>query len=527
MIRTASTGPSSAAVAGVLVASSLAVLGCGSSGNGPSASGGDAAANDSALPPDATSDSPAPGESGGPIDGTLPDGATPDSGVSPELALFCQKYSAAYCDDQVACGFPNLPPRAACVDGWNRECLTAVAAASGALSSGRVVFDPTAVDACLADAAGPFCTTNNISAASCSLVFRPTVPPGGTCYAPYFGLLLGGTWLNECDGGICSATIHSCPGQCLAYLKAGDPCMPQPPLGTAFCGPGTYCDGMHCQTSLPAGSSCNDLTLRCASPLVCVPSAADGALSCEPTKGQGQACQVDAECDRFYCLTQTCRAGHVGEECAAYLQCDPGLVCTGAAGCQMQIAQDGACDPTYAACATGLSCEQIGLDDAGLPVGACHTPRSPTAGQPCFNGMCAAGFWCQTASTPAMCMAAGKAGDPCEGGIAASCATGLVCDGDKHQCQMPSVAGGPCSADWAGTCAAGFGCGAAMTCEPKVGAGSACDATGVCNDGLYCDGTCKPAKLPGSQCTGKPGECIGGACDTTSGTCNGDCVDPG
>jgi hypothetical protein len=452
---------------GVVLASSLAVLGCGSSGNGPSGSGGDAAASDSSLPLDgSTTDSPAPGESGGPMDGTSPDGAASDGGVPPALALFCQKYSAAYCDDQIACGFLNLPPRATCVDGQNQQCLAAVAAASGAFSSGRVVFDPTAVDGCLADSAATFCDSNNLGgAASCSGVFRPTVQPGGTCYAPYVELM-GQLLLDECVGGICSSTINTCPGQCLAYLKAGDACKQQPPPGTAYCGPGTYCDGMHCQTPLPAGSSCDGLTLQCAWPLVCVPSAADGALSCEPMKGQGQACQVDAECDRFYCLTHTCRAGHAGEECAAFLKCDPGLVCAGAAGCQMPIAQDGACDPSYAACATGLACEQTGLSDAGLPVGACHAPRSPTAGQPCFNGTCAAGAWCQTTSTPAMCVAAGKAGDPCEGGTAGSCATGFVCDGDKHQCQTPSVAGGPCSPTWSSTCAAGFGCGAAMTCEP-------------------------------------------------------------
>jgi hypothetical protein len=462
--------------------------------------------------------------------GDAGDGASPadggDAGLSPELTLFCQKYTTAYCNDEQTCAFMNVPPLATCLSDTGAFCVQQVRSILGALSSGRAVFDASAVDACIADSLASFCANSNLGGApSCSKVFHGTVATGSTCYAPYFTLLTNGDRLDECDGGVCSSTIQTCPGQCVAFLGANAACSTGAP--SVPCGPGLYCDGTHCQQLQPTGAACTGLQ-QCLPPLTCGPHDSDsGAFVCETLKEQGQGCTYDVECDRFNCLTMTCRPGHQNEECAAYNKCDPGLVCTGAAGCQPPLAVDALCDPDYAACATGLACETTGLDDAGIPVGACHTIRNPTDGQPCFKLQCASGFWCQsTSSFSGTCHAPGNVGQTCAAGTAGSCATGLACNG-SHVCQTRSGVGGPCDPDVTSTCADGLGCGANNTCEAKVGTGAACDVTAACPDGDYCDTTCGPAKLPGTPCTGKTGECIGGTCDTTRFKCNGDCQDPG
>ena len=195
------------------------------------------------------------------------------------------------------------------------------------MKAGRVIYDASKLDTCLADAKGPFCDSNNLGyqVPSCRVVFRGTVAPGGTCYAPYFLLLNGTDVLNECDGGYCTAGIQKCPGQCVAYAKVDDPCTPT----DAHCGPDAYCDGGHCRAYLPVASPCGDATLQCDPRLACGSHDADGALTCETKKESGEACNFDVECHRFNCLAGMCRPGHEGETCGAFPKCDPGLKCGG------------------------------------------------------------------------------------------------------------------------------------------------------------------------------------------------------
>ncbi len=457
-------------------------------------------------------------------DGGAGDSAA-DGGLSPGLLTFCQKYATALCNDRQACAFPGLPPLADCTASEQTACAEQLLGIGGAMSSGRVVFDASSVDTCLSDAAQSFCDTNHLGSgvASCRAVFKGTVMPGGTCYAPNFILLASGDEL-ECADGRCSATYVSCPGQCVKNLQRGAACSTSS-MAPPSCEPTDYCDGAHCAAYLAQGAACDGTALKCDSSLVCGPHDADGALTCEAKKGQGQGCTSDSECERLNCLTGTCRTGHLGETCAAYLKCDAGLKC-GATGCQQPLGLGAACSASYDACADGTVCE-LSVNDAGLPAGACSAFESRTAGQPCFNGQCAAGLWCQSSGVQGVCRAPGSAGQACQGGTAGSCATGLVCDGTTQLCQTPSMSGGPCDPMWLGTCATGFGCGPNMTCEAKVVAGHACDGSGACPDGYYCDVTCKAAKLPGTTCSGKDGECIGGMCDPATKKCSGNCVDPG
>lgn len=457
------------------------------------------------------------------------DGSTSDSGAAAdlpaELIAFCQRYAGTLCDSQIACAFSDLPPRDQCVAGANAQCLRVARLLLPSIRAGRVVYDGTKVDACFQDAKAPFCSTSNFGSdiPSCQMVFRGTVQAGGVCYAPYVPMLVNGFRLDECaPGAYCTSGTSVCPGTCAAYAKAGDPCTEL----DGHCGPGNYCTGTKCAPLLGLGESCAAAGAQCGSALRCgATDAPDGGLVCEAPRTEGQSCKADAECDRFYCLTGTCRPGHEGEECLAFGKCDVGLKC-GIAGCQKPIAAGGACSSPDA-CADGLVCQVEGRNDAGDPVGHCHVPETPAAGQPCFNGKCAAGAWCDTSgSGTATCRTSGSVGDPCSI-LDDSCASGLACNGVTGKCQTPSGAGGACDPDSASTCKPGFACSPGHVCAAKVGAGAACSFRAECPENYDCvGGTCRFGKLPGQTCVASD-LCIGGVCVDARGTCNGDCVDPG
>ncbi|MGH7434176.1 MAG: hypothetical protein ACRENE_00710, partial [Polyangiaceae bacterium] len=477
-----------------------------------------------------------------PVDGPLRDGGgdgmapgdggldgSGDSGLSAPLAKFCQDYANAVCNGRRTCGFLDLPPLADCLTSEVGRCTQSLQSIAGAFSSGRLVYDAAAAATCFSKGGPPaFCISSGTlgyGVPECQGVFKGTVADGGTCYAQYTLLLAGGgDSLDECASGTtCSANFQSCPGQCVADVATGGACSM---TGGPRCAAGDYCNGTTCAAYGAVGSACDGPTDKCGVLLACGTHDADGAFTCETKKESGAACSFDAECDDLACLTGTCRPAHLGETCAPWGKCDTGSKCS-RSGCVAPIAVNGACTPDYDTCDTGLVCETTGTDDAGLVTGLCHALQSRTAGQPCFNGACDPSAWCDTSPAQPICRAPGMVGQLCAGGTAGSCATGLACDGTTGKCQVPGTTGGSCDPLWSSTCAAGYGCGPAMTCEPKVGAGAACDGSGVCPTNYYCSGTCKPAKLPGAACSGIDGECLGGACDTVRNTCNGDCVDPG
>jgi hypothetical protein len=520
----------------MVVFACIAHAGCSSSSDGPAPS----------TPiGDASLDAPAPGEDAA---SPLPDGAGPSSdagtsvdggeggagGPSPELALFCQKYGAAFCSALDGCA---LPPTPDCVNQSIADCTAGLVSVQSTITSGRVVYDATQVDSCFADSQRPFCAVRQLGAgvASCAGVFHGTVAVGAPCFdTNYFFFTAGRAPVSECATGYCNVG-QPCEATCKAYLASGAACAlnssGQGDPATGLCDPVTaYCDGAHCTPWRKVGETCDTVSVTCDPSLVCGTHASDsGSLICEVLGEEGDACLARSECDDFQCLTDTCRPGHAGEPCLGVGRCDVGLKC-GESGCAAPIALDGACDPTgeFEVCADGTTCEAVGLDDAGLETGACHAPRSPTAGQPCFDFHCASGFWCKSTSlSDAQCAAPSPSGGTCLAGDDTTCAAGLTCNGALHTCQAPSVAGGPCALDWVKTCAPGFGCGPQKTCEADVAEGAACDTSKVCPSDDYCDVTCKAAKAPGAACTGKTGECGGGVCDASTHVCTASCVDPG
>ncbi len=521
-----------------------ALIACGTDAqpSGPSADAGTDAASDRSIGAAGSAggsvdDGPSPDAdaSTSPTDeGARPDGArdapgeesASDAGgpsLPPELADFCNHIAPKTCEYRDACGYGDTPPLATCETQELNGCLFTVSAVVPAIAAGRVAYDASKLDACINDSKATFCDSNRIGpgAASCKQVFRGLVPLGSSCYAPMFSGVGDSLMLNECDGGYCTASYQTCPGRCTKYAAATEACSNSGP----YCADGLFCDGANCRPQLGLSAACDDVMRRCAPLLACGPHDADGAFTCETKKEEGQGCTYDTECYRFICLQGICRAGHEGESCAAFGKCDPGFKCAGRA-CVKPLAADAPCTTGYEACADGLACEIVGLDDAGSPVGACHPSRAGTDGQPCFNGQCGAGFWCdRSAGFRGTCKSPAGEGGTCEPSVVESCAAGLACN-DAKVCQMPGGPGGPCSPDWTRTCADGLACKPDRTCAPRVGSGQPCTFSAACPPDQYCDVTCRPSKLPGTSCNDFERECLGGACDPMRHACNGICADP-
>jgi hypothetical protein len=136
------------------------------------------------------------------------------TGIPPEFVELCTKHTQKECEYRAACGYRDALDPADCATLPIMDCLRTIRPLIAAVSAGRVIYDATKLDQCLADAKKPFCGTNNLGLGvpSCQAVLRGTVAVGSPCYAPHLFLLEGTDTLGECDGSYCSANIHTCPG---------------------------------------------------------------------------------------------------------------------------------------------------------------------------------------------------------------------------------------------------------------------------------------------------------------------------
>ncbi len=143
-------------------------------------------------------------------------------------------------------------------------------------------------------------------------------------------------------GETCHDPTHCAAGQCVDGVCA-------PEEGDSCTGPG----------QCPAPSICHPVERRCRQ---------DSQFPCHPSTHEG--CAAIETCLFFNGDMAMCfpaGTGGRGQPCDGALACAPRLVCVGLQG-GPPVCVD-TCDPidANAACAQGLSCEQIG----GLPVGVC------------------------------------------------------------------------------------------------------------------------------------------------------------
>lgn len=219
-------------------------------------------------------------------------------------------------------------------DAWLTELGATVNCQAIATSSteGKIAYDWTQVDACVAMFSTRACTdvlpTRMLS--SCPAL-QATVAPGGNCRSSF-----------DCNDGWC-ATNNGCPGQCRAYVHAGQQpgssdqcefgssrvggrCIAYAGL-SAPCGGGNpqceptqlYCDttaGSTCVARHPDSHTCN--ALFGVAQLIQDIGAAQLNLEC----AQKSHCSGAGQCVVSEQLGQTCVSGQY--QCAYLETCDPG-----------------------------------------------------------------------------------------------------------------------------------------------------------------------------------------------------------
>jgi hypothetical protein len=118
--------------------------------------------------------------------------------------------------------------------------------------------------------------------------------------------------------------------------------------------------------------------------------------------------------------------------------------------------------------------------------------------------------------------AAGPAPGPCTAGASDSCISqGMFCDPTTQACVPFGKAADPCDPAVVASCQAGNYCSTAGTCAAAGPVGSPCTAAAMCDATGYCDSgsqTCKAILQPAAPCTSGT-QCSIGVCDATTHSC--------
>lgn len=304
-------------------------------------------------------------------------------------------FAAGYCAAARRCvpkGRAFLP-----LDGTNCETEEVASLVDGelfdlqsAIDAGRILFDPTKVEACLASLEVGECATLALTILHkgiCEDLITGTVAEGDDC-----------TLDAECMGATFCDRNAGCPGACTAQRAAGGACEEDDQ-----CVAPLSCDGDtdKCVMTGKAGDACQgDVAPDCALGFVCaVDDPADMGLVgvCNPidevfSVAEGVSCSSDAEI-----------------LCAEGLSCGFG---PGAHTCVPTIPSDGTCaDAIPLQCRSGEYCD--GLDIlAGVHEGICTL--LPREGSPCVSSQlydsCAPGLVCDMDD---LCHPIGRLGDAC------------------------------------------------------------------------------------------------------------------
>lgn len=313
-----------------------------------------------------------------------------------------QAYKDAQCEHLALCGvFPT-----------RETCLAAELGSVGqfdvdpnvvaAIYGGHIVYNGSAVKACIDSIAARSCDTTEQSARTvspeCSSFFRGTLMAGEGCYID-----------EECisqrcsgeSGGTCSQ--GNCIGDTAPVVvpaQIGDSCS-----SFAGCVTGAYCDQLTnlCTTLKGSGVSCT-LASECAYGLGC--KGTTGARTCAALPAIGQACAVDGMCrdEGTYCDVTADMCKQLGlpnaqctssSQCSQYYPCDfttsPGVCKQGAGLGQM--------------CTGGSNCFDAGTFCDFNGGGLCTAVKAD--GSPCSNSQeCASGscdFNTQLCASPMTC----------------------------------------------------------------------------------------------------------------------------
>ena len=263
---------------------------------------------------------------------------------------------------------------------------------TAAVQAGRIVFDPSHADRCIAYLRTEACdgtySGTAADAAECGTVAAPQVPMGGECRNLY--LLSFQECASTADAPVkCQSGNDHCAGTCVAAS------LPKPKAAV----------DQPCDRS--GGTSCNDS-------LFCDTSGTDATASgiCRPQKTSGPCLSSDACVPPYHCVgatgTMTCqKIKLIGEACT------PGLrECTTLFG---YCGDDGKCTDHSA-----ILGEPCGTLPSGERVGC-----TATSGTQAEGAYCDAAIGSTTLGTCRAKLPAGSACDP---------SAGFVCDGNGGLC---------------------------------------------------------------------------------------------
>ena len=174
----------------------------------------------------------------------------------------------------------------------------------------------------------------------------------------------------DCAGDLFCKVAATCPGKCSARVASGGACDKDD-----NCQAGLVCFNDLCTQPLQAGNVCNDDSVDCKAPLVCIK--ADGA----PTGICGaiqESSQLGQTCD--FAKMQLCAAG-------SFCGLDNIDIAKGKAtsACLGPVASGGACKFAIPSqCPSGQYCADIKFKAPASMEGTCQA--LPGAGQPCAKG---------------------------------------------------------------------------------------------------------------------------------------------
>jgi hypothetical protein len=331
-------------------------------------------------------------------DASLPnDGGNSDAATStPTAAAFVQKLTERTSAAFVNCGFPPMD-------------AAMVARYGVAVDSGRLTYDASYAQACLAELDGVSCGDLLLSwrqaTPSCNKALRGGVVVGGACME----------WL-DCESQVCVFSNGVCPGVCGDsvddFAADGEDC------STKSCAIGLACVGGRCAPrSGGSGSSCKSLAdcvkgFYCAGPYACGSGGGDTcALSdvntCKPRKARGEPCGAEKDVS-------------VWSVCVEGLLCAGAVIALGGGGsatansqgtCQPMSDEGGPCQVPVATgtivvtgCRAGLVCDGS----------TCRQP--PSVGATCATSddtRCSGGY-CDSATN--LCTAFLPPGSPASAG---------------------------------------------------------------------------------------------------------------
>ncbi len=300
------------------------------------------------------------GSDGGGDGGTGPEACetTGDSCIA--LGDWCETFATEECSRRVRCGMLDEARMAGCVRRLAGVCPQE--SIEHSVNSGRVQYWGTRARECVSrfveavgcggsftntyiygyeeDLFNEVLTADPVSMAVCRTVFEGRSEPGGAC----------GQAIDCAPGSFCDLT--SCPGQCVAYRKPGEPC-------DGRCGPDTVCllDGNNqpvCQPRHELGEACEcplhrqDRQCGCQLELVC---------NAPPLSFAGQCVQASAA---------------IGEACGTYGPgCVPGGYCKGGT-CAPLEKQGVECSQGGNRCEEGLFCQNGSCTPKGSEGAACQ-----------------------------------------------------------------------------------------------------------------------------------------------------------